>query len=662
MKVPLHDLFGALQEFTAPDGQQGLFYSLPQLERAGVGHVSHLPISIRIILESVLRNYSGNPSEVEAVRHLANWQPKAPRSAEIPFAMARVLLHDTTGLPLLVDLAAMRSAFRRLGHDPAVIEPLVPVDLVADHSVQIDYSGVKNAVQLNMELELRRNHERYRFLKWSAQAFNTLRIIPPGTGIMHQINMEYLASGVTQQNGVHYPDSLVGADSHTTTINGMGIVGWGVGGLEAEASMLGQPVYFLTPDVVGVHLTGALRPGITVTDMALCITEMLREAKVVGKFVEFHGEGAARLPVTDRATIANMSPEYGATMGFFPADEETCRYLLVTGRPREHVEMFRAYYQAQAMFGMPQNGDIGYSELLELDLATITSSVAGPKRPQDRIEIWGVKSRFHQLLEEPVAAGGYGKLHDVAGSTLPSGGTPQVPTAVTGEAGELGHGDIVIAAITSCTNTSNPSVMVTAGLVAKKAVERGLTVPPHVKTSLAPGSRVVTDYLTESGLQAYLDALGFQTAAYGCTTCIGNSGPLEIGIEEQVRDRDLIVASVLSGNRNFEARVHQSVRANFLMSPPLVVAFALAGRIDIDLTREPMGTDQEDNSVYLHELWPSVEEISSALAVTAGPGAYRRVYRESQDTANTQSEWAAIPCNMRKTMRARKSGQAASRS
>jgi aconitate hydratase len=682
-----HSLFDSLQDFATGNGQTARFYSLPQLERSGVGAISQLPVSIRIVLESVLRHYDGKRITEADVRALANWQPNTDRTTEIPFVVARILLQDFTGVPVLVDLAAMRSAAARMGYDPAVIEPLVPVDLVVDHSVQVDFSGMSDALQRNMEMEFQRNEARYRFLKWGTQAFNGFSIVPPGIGIVHQVNLEYLARGVLESDGIYYPDTLVGTDSHTTMINGLGIVGWGVGGIEAEAGMLGQPVYFLMPDVVGVHLSGSLQPGVTATDLVLRITELLRQAKVVGKFVEFHGEGAASLSVPDRATIGNMSPEYGATMGFFPVDEETCRYLLATGRSPEQVDTFRNYFQAQELFGIPRQGEIQYSQLLELDLSTVVPSVAGPKRPQDRINLPDLKEKFADLLQRPVQADGYNKTPEqmqqqvevtigasegkepISGGgeqgadRLPDGGglqssqntavltelemiqnrpTPdRVPEAETEpSAVTLQHGSVVIAAITSCTNTSNPSVMLAAGLMAKKAAERGMTVPPYVKTSLAPGSRVVTDYLTRTGLQPYLDAIGFQTVGYGCTTCIGNSGPLEPHLDAAITGNDLVVASVLSGNRNFEARVHQSVKANFLMSPPLVIAFALAGRVDIDLNQEPIRHDRDGDPVYLRDLWASPEELRDLLANAFDPETYHRLYR---DFAEQNPLWAQIP-------------------
>ncbi len=686
-----HNLFDTLQSFDFDGGKTGKYYSLPQLETAGVGPISKLPVSIRIVLESVLRNVDGKRVAEKDVRALANWQPNAERTEEIPFVVARIVLQDFTGVPLLVDLAAMRSTVSQLGKDPSIIEPLVPVDLVIDHSVQVDFSGIPDALQRNMDMEFGRNQARYKFLKWGTQAFNGFGVVPPGIGIVHQVNLEYLAKGVLSKEGVYYPDTLVGTDSHTTMINGLGIVGWGVGGIEAEAGMLGQPVYFLTPDVVGVNLKGALNPGVTATDLVLTLTEMLRRAKVVGKFVEFHGEGAATLSLTDRGTIANMAPEYGATMGFFPVDEESCRYLTATGRTETQVDAYRQYFKAQGLFGMPKAGDILYSQLLELDLATVVPSIAGPKRPQDRIELTDVKAKFLDLLSKPIAESGYNKAPEAAtakfftrtanAATLPlTGGGNQngatVPVAVGAHLSnhdtntdseveminnhptqdpvaaafakgplDLHHGDVVIAAITSCTNTSNPSVMLAAGLVAKKAVEKGLSVKPFVKTSLAPGSRVVTEYLNKTGLNTYLDQLGFQTVGYGCTTCIGNSGPLEPHLEEIVTKNDLVVASVLSGNRNFEARVHQNVKANFLMSPPLVVAFALAGHVDIDMATEPLGTGLDGAPVYLKDIWPTTEEIGDALRAANDPETYRKLYR---DFAEQNPLWMQVPSSVGK--------------
>jgi len=681
--------FDSLQTFSSAAGPVGRFYSLPHLEKTGVGPISRLPHSIRIVLESVLRNCDGQKITEDDVRELANWQANGKRVEEIPFVVARVLLQDFTGVPLLVDLAAMRSAVARLGKNSGIIEPLVPVDLVIDHSVQVDFSSTSAAFEKNMEMEFKRNRSRYQFLKWGTQAFDGFRVIPPGIGICHQVNLEYLAKNVWEKN-VYFPDTLVGTDSHTTMINGLGIVGWGVGGIEAEAAMLGQPVYFLTPDVVGVHLSGSLNEGVTATDLVLRVTEMMRKAKVVGKFVEFHGEGAASLSVTDRATIANMAPEYGATMGFFPVDEETCTYLLATGRSEEHVDLVRQYYKAQGMFGMPAQGECDYSVVYDLDLASITPSVAGPKRPQDRIELQNLKEQFTELMLKPAGDGGYGKTEDelwtryhvkigadrqryVAGGgeqrseTVPSAvenhvsenetsvwtetemvnnrPTPDIVPEIPEDefpAGDelLGHGDVLIAAITSCTNTSNPSVMLAAGLLAKKAVEHGLSVSPKVKNSLAPGSRVVTDYLERTGLQPYLNQLGFNLVGYGCTTCIGNSGPLDPAIEQVLSERDVVGVSVLSGNRNFEARVHQAIKANFLMSPPLVVAFALAGRIDLDMATDPIGTGSEGEDVYLRDIWPTMDEVNAVIHAAFDPETYQRLY---SNFAEQNPMWNDIP-------------------
>ena len=627
-----HNLYNSLQEFNRGNGSTGRYYSLPHLERQGIGAVSRLPVSLRIVLESLLRNFDGKRITEQDIHALANWKATAPRTKEIPFVVARIVLQDFTGVPLLVDLAAMRSAVARMGGRPQRVEPLVPVDLVVDHSIQVDYSGSPQALRLNMEMEFRRNRARYQFLKWGMQAFDQFRVIPPGVGIVHQVNLEYLAQGVLENDGVYYPDTLVGTDSHTTMINGLGILGWGVGGIEAEAGMLGQPVYFLTPDVVGVHLTGRLREGVTATDLVLKCTEILRKAKVVGKFVEYFGEGAASLPLTDRATIANMAPEYGATIGYFPVDEETCNYLRATGRSPRQVEAFRNYYIAQDLFGVPRQGDCDYSQVLEVDLGEIQSSVAGPKRPQDRLELDQLKPKFRELLVKPLNRGGYDQK--------PSGLKKRFPTGSFGGPPDVGHGDVLIAAITSCTNTSNPGVMLAAGLLAKNAVEKGLSVRPTVKRSLAPGSRVVSSYLEKTGLQPYLDRLGFNLVGFGCTTCIGNSGPLDPEIERVVTGHDLVAASVLSGNRNFEARVHPNIKANFLMSPPLVVAFALAGRIDIDLSSEPIGRGREGEEVYLKDIWPSLQEVSRLMPAAFDPETFRRMYR---DFAGQDGGWQEIP-------------------
>lgn len=630
-----HNFLNTLQTFDLGNGKTGRFYSLPALEAAGAGRISRLPVSLRIVLESVLRNFDGRTITEQHVRDLASWQPNVPRTAEIPFVVARIVLQDFTGVPLLVDLAAMRSAVARLGRNPKLIEPLVPVDLVVDHSVQVDFAGIPDAFGKNLEMEFRRNRERYQFLKWGMQAFDTFRVVPPGIGIIHQVNLEYLAKGVLEKNGVYYPDTLVGTDSHTTMINGLGIVGWGVGGIEAEAGMLGQPVYFLTPDVVGVHLTGSLRPGVTATDLALTVTQLLRKTKVVGKFVEFFGPGAESLPLVDRATVSNMAPEYGATMGFFPFDSESLDYLRSTGRDESVCNACEKYLKAQGLWGIPKLGQVDYSQVVELDLSTVTPSVAGPKRPQDRIELPNLRREFFNALQRPVTENGFGKSRAEFGKSF------KVRTA-RGRAGRVGTGSVLIASITSCTNTSNPTVMLAAGLLAKKAVEKGLRVSPTVKTSLAPGSRVVSDYLKRTGLQKYLNKLGFHLVGYGCTTCIGNSGPLDQAVEEAVSKNDIVAASVLSGNRNFEARVHPSIKANFLMSPPLVVAFALAGRVDIDMSCEPLGTSRSGEPVFLADIWPTLEEIKQAMQSTLKPEVYRKLYR---NFAAQNPKWNEIPAS-----------------
>jgi aconitate hydratase len=624
-----------VRTFETDGGKEGKYYSLPALEEQGIGKISRLPVSIRIVLESVLRNCDGMKVTEEDVRNLAGWDAKTPSTAEIPFIVARIVLQDFTGVPLLVDLAAMRSAVDRMGKKPAMIEPLVPVDLVVDHSVQVDFAGTQSALNQNLDMEFIRNRERYQFLKWGQQAFDTFSVVPPGIGIVHQVNLEYLAKGVLEKDGVYYPDSLVGTDSHTTMINGLGVVGWGVGGIEAEAGMLGQPVTFLTPEVVGVYLTGALREGVTATDLALHVTEMLRGHGVVGKFVEFYGPGAEILPLPDRATIANMAPEYGATMGFFPVDDESVNYLRATGRSEEACEAFEAYFKAQDMFGIPKKGEVDYTDDLELDLGVVVPAVAGPKRPQDRIELPNLKGRFQELFGVSANDGGFGEpdadLSAEYDVTVDSkGGIPD----------KISEGSVVIAAITSCTNTSNPSVMIAAGLLAKKANALGLKVKPSVKTSLAPGSRVVTDYLSKTGLQVELDKLGFQTVGYGCTTCIGNSGPLDAGIEDVMKSENLVVSSVLSGNRNFEARVHQSVRANFLMSPPLVVAFALAGNVSIDMDHEPIGQAEDGTDVFLKDVWPSLQEVRDEMKTALKPEVFQNLYSGFEDQ---NPKWNEIP-------------------
>jgi len=612
-----HNLFNTLREFDLGKGKKGKLYSLPALEQAGLGKISRLPISIRIVLESVLRNHDEKKITEDHVRQLAAWDPTARRTDEIPFVVARVLLQDFTGVPLLCDLAAMRSVAKRMHKNPRAIEPLVPVDLIVDHSVQIDCYGEPNALQKNMEMEFKRNQERYQFLKWGMNAFKTFKVVPPGIGIVHQVNLEYLARGVHNKQGVYYPDTLVGTDSHTTMINGIGVVAWGVGGIEAEAGMLGQPLYFLTPDVVGVHLTGRLKEGVNATDLALTITEILRKEKVVGKFVEFFGDGAASLALPDRATIANMAPEYGATMGFFPIDDVTVEYFKNSGRTKDEITSFQAYFKAQGMYGIPKAGEIDYTRTVAIDLASIKPSVAGPKRPQDRIELSDLKAKFTELFVKPINENGFAKKAE------------DLPARFKTKTGmEIGSGDVIIAAITSCTNTSNPAVLLAAGLLAKKAVEKGLTVKKHVKTSLAPGSRIVTDYLQKAGLLPYLEKLGFNIVAYGCTTCIGNSGPLIEGAEEAILQHDLVCASVLSGNRNFEARIHPNVRANFLMSPPLVVAYAITGTVLVNMEKEPLGLNKDGAKVYLKDIWPSNAEVASLLKFAADPETFQRLYAD----------------------------------
>ncbi len=667
-----HAFASTLKTFTTASGKTGQLYSLVALARK-YPNVARLPLSIRIVLESVLRNCDGKKVTAEHVTQLANWQPNAERTEEIPFVVSRVVLQDFTGVPLLADVAAMRSTAQRLGFDPSRIEPLVPVDLVVDHSIMVDSYGQKNSLEINMKLEFQRNRERYEFMKWGMQAFDTFRVVPPGFGIVHQVNLEFLARGVHKtKDKLYYPDTLVGTDSHTTMINGIGVVGWGVGGIEAEAAMLGQPVYLLTPDVVGVELSGRLREGVTATDLVLRVTELLRSHKVVGKFVEFFGEGTRTLALPDRATIGNMSPEYGATMGLFPVDETTLAYFKGTGRTKAEIEAFEAYFKAQGLFGVPLAGEIDYSQVVTLDLGTVTPSLAGPKRPQDRIELGQMASQFASLFSKPNSANGFNqpaerlhmryavqRAHDGAGAAgaplapaLPEGSTRTAaemvqnrPTLEASKAAagvarhtssgiQVGHGDVLIAAITSCTNTSNPSVLLAAGLLAKKAVQAGLTVAPHIKTSLAPGSRIVTEYLTATGLLPYLERLGFSLAGYGCTTCIGNSGDLTPELNEVISKNDLVCAAVLSGNRNFEARIHPNIKANFLASPPLVVAYAIAGNVMRDLMTEPVGQGKDANGkvrdVYLGDIWPSSDEIDALLRFAMNGSAFRANYGKIQ--------------------------------
>ncbi|PQO96433.1 aconitate hydratase AcnA [Massilia phosphatilytica] len=618
-----------LKEFPLAGGQTGQFHSLPALAESLGVNLSRLPVSIRIVLESVLRNCDGKKVTEEHVRQLANWGPTAARTEEIPFVVARVVLQDFTGVPLLADLAAMRNVAAKTGADPKKIEPLVPVDLVVDHSVTIDHFRTPDALDLNMKIEFQRNNERYQFMKWGMQAFDTFGVVPPGFGIVHQVNLEYLARGVMKNGSMYYPDTLVGTDSHTTMINGVGVVGWGVGGIEAEAGMLGQPVYFLTPDVIGVNLTGVLREGCTATDLVLTITEMLRKEKVVGKFVEFFGEGTASLSTTDRATIGNMAPEYGATMGFFPVDEKTVDYFRGTGRTEEELAAFENYFKAQQLFGIPKQGEIDYTRVLHLDLSTVTPSLAGPKRPQDRIELGNVKTNFTELFSKPTSENGFNK---------PPEDLSKVYETTNGV--RVKNGDVLIAAITSCTNTSNPSVMLAAGLLAKKAVEKGLTVAPHIKSSLAPGSRVVTNYLEASGLLPYLTQLGFGVTAYGCTTCIGNAGDLTPELNAAITSNDIIAAAVLSGNRNFEARIHPNIRSNFLASPPLVVAYAIAGNVTRDLMTEPVGKGSDGVDVYLGDIWPTSQEIHDLMKLAMNSDVFKANYADVK--GNPGALWEAV--------------------
>jgi aconitate hydratase len=684
--APAHPFASTLKTFKTASGASGKYWSLTELAKQ-YPSVSRLPVSIRIVLESVLRNCDGQKVTSDHIEQLAHWLPNAERTDEIPFVVTRVVLQDFTGVPLLADLAAMRSVAASLGKSPKTIEPLVPVDLVVDHSVMVDYYGTPKALDLNMKLEFQRNNERYQFMKWGMQAFDTFGVVPPGFGIVHQVNLEYFARGVYKSPHdksdvpVYYPDSLVGTDSHTTMINGIGVVGWGVGGIEAEAAMLGQPVYMLTPDVVGFELSGKLREGVTATDLVLFVTAILRAEKVVGKFVEFFGPGAASIAVPDRATIGNMAPEYGATMGFFPVDEMTLAYFKGTGRTDKEIERFEAYYKAQGLFGMPgaegasqPAGEIQYTKIVKLDLGTVSPSLAGPKRPQDRIDLGHLATKFSELYSKPNEANGFNQPADKlrirhplasngeaaeaeprpvkAGAPRPEvemvanrstnaaahvGATapPSPKNQVT-----IGNGDVLIAAITSCTNTSNPSVLLAAGLLAKKAVEAGLTVKPHVKTSLAPGSRIVTEYLQKAGLLPYLEKLGFYLAGYGCTTCIGNAGDLTPEINEVITKNDLVAAAVLSGNRNFEARIHPNLKANFLASPPLVVAYAIAGNVMVDLMTQPVGKGRNGKDVYLGDIWPTAQEIDENLRYAMNAKAFRQNYEQIAD--NPGKLWSSI--------------------
>jgi aconitate hydratase len=599
------------------------YFSLPDFEAKGYGHISNLPFSIKVLLEAAVRQFDGRAITEEHVMQIANWAKERDENKEIPFIPARIVLQDFTGVPVVVDLAAMRQTTARAGGDPKRINPLVPVDLVIDHSVMVDAFGTSDALDFNMNIEFERNEERYRFLRWAQTAFNNFRAVPPATGIVHQVNLEYLASVAATKdvNGVTevFPDSLVGTDSHTTMINGLGIVGWGVGGIEAEAGMLGQPLYFVAPDVIGFKLTGKLAEGATATDLALTVTELLRKKGVVGKFVEFYGQGLSNMSLADRATVANMAPEYGATIGFFPVDAETLNYLRSTGRTEQQIALVEAYYRAQGMFRTDDTPDPQFTQTVQLDLSTIVPSLAGPKRPQDRIELTNMKEAFNQIIRTPIDKGGYGLSEEKINETVEVKMGSRVSE-------QLRAGSVVIAAITSCTNTSNPSVMIGAGLVAQKAVALGLTKPAYVKSSLTPGSLVVTEYLIKAGLLPSLEALGFHVAGYGCATCIGNSGPLPDQVNQAIIDHDLTVAAVLSGNRNFEGRVHAQVKANYLASPPLVVAYALAGTVNIDLQKEPLGYSKDNKPVYLKDIWPTNQEIADALRTAMNPDMFRDKY------------------------------------
>lgn len=618
-------------------GKSYRYYDLQALEQQGLGKISKLPFSIKVLLEAAVRQFDGRAITEEHVKQIAGWSEGRDDNKEIPFIPARIVLQDFTGVPVVVDLAAMRDTVKKAGGDPKQINPLVPVDLVIDHSVMVDAFGTPEALEYNMNVEFERNEERYRFLRWAQTAFNNFRAVPPATGIVHQVNLEYLASVAATKTvdgeTVVFPDSLVGTDSHTTMINGLGVVGWGVGGIEAEAGMLGQPLYFVAPEVIGFKLTGSLAEGATATDLALTVTQMLRKKGVVGKFVEFYGPGLANISLADRATVANMAPEYGATIGYFPVDQETLAYLRSTGRTEEQIALVEAYYKAQGMFRTSETPDPEFSDLIELDLASVVPSLAGPKRPQDRIELTEMKESFNGIIRTPVDKGGYGLSDEKIAQKV----TVNHPN---GETSELTTGAVVIAAITSCTNTSNPSVMLGAGLLAKKAVERGLKKPAYVKSSLTPGSLVVTEYLEKAGLIEPLEALGFHVAGYGCATCIGNSGPLPDEVSAAIAENDMTVAAVLSGNRNFEGRVHAQVKANYLASPPLVVAYALAGTVNIDLQNEPLGYDQNDQPVYLKDIWPSSAEIKEAIGLSVSPEMFRAKY-ENVFTQNAR--WNSIP-------------------
>ena len=630
----LTDPFGSRDTFRAPQGQLGI-YRLAKLEKDGIAPVSKLPFSIRVLLEAVLRNCDGYQVSEADVVNLAKWNAAKPAELEVPFKAARVVLQDFTGVPAVVDLAAMRDGMKTLGGDPKKINPLIPVDLVIDHSVQVDYFGAADSLSKNVEVEFERNKERYEFLRWGQQAFNNFRVVPPNTGIVHQVNLEYLAkvvfTGKDHAGAVAYPDTLVGTDSHTTMINGLGVLGWGVGGIEAEATMLGQPLYMLMPEVVGMKLQGKLSPGATATDLVLRVTEILRKEGVVNKFVEFFGEGVSRMSLADRATIANMAPEYGATMGFFPVDDETLVYMRRTGRTADEIELVERYCKEQGLFRTDGSPDLNYTKVLTLDLSSVEPSLAGPKRPQDRVALKSLKSSFSKALSAPIAERGFGLSSEQLSSTA---------TVQDGQSAKIAHGSVVIAAITSCTNTSNPSVMLGAGLLAKKAVARGLTVKSFVKTSLAPGSRVVTDYLDKAGVLSPLQKLGFHVVGYGCTTCIGNSGPLPEPVSNAINEGNLVAAAVLSGNRNFEGRVNPHTRANYLASPALVVAYAIAGTVDIDFETEPIGHDENGKPVFFREIWPTQEEIEKTIQESVQPEMFVNLYSSAFTSNET---WNAIP-------------------
>jgi aconitate hydratase len=624
------DPFKTLRDFTPSPGKKGRYHALAALEEAGLGKISRLPRSIRVVLEALVRHCDGKLVTEDHVKALAAWQAKGSRTMEIPFIVVRIVLQDLIGFGTLNDLSAMRAAAGRLGMSPSRIEPLVPVDVVVDHSVEIDVHNAPDAVQRNQEIEFKRNAERYLFVKWAQGAFKTVRVVPPGNGIIHQINMEYLSRGVWEKDGLWFPDTVFGTDSHTTMVNGIGVVGWGVGGIEAEAGMLGQPNAFLTPDVVGCHMTGKLREGVTATDLALTVTELMRKAKVVGKFVEFFGEGAAALTAADRCTVANMAPEYGATMGYFPVDDRTVNYFRTTGRTPDQVSAIESYYKCQGLFGMPKAGEIDYSELIQLDLNSVVPSLSGPKRPQDRVNLPDLGRGFDALFSAPPEKNGYGRPAADLERRVPSGH----------DGFDVGHGDVLISSITSCTNTSNPALLIAAGLLAKRAVEKGLKVGPRVKTSLAPGSKVVTAYLRDTGLLQYLEKLGYGVVAYGCTTCMGAAGPLDPKIEEAVVSKDLVTAAVLSGNRNFEARVHANLRANYLASPALVVAYGIRGTVRTDLTKDPLGIGSDGKPVYLKDVWPTDSEVASLLKFAANAEHFRREYG---DLSGNKKLWEAIP-------------------